>query len=431
MNSRTITMSVREVERVRIIGDLTEKLFKEKEAALALSLSVRQVRRLKSDFIREGPAGLVHKLRGERSNRRITDKEREKIKNLIEKKYPDLGPKFTWEKLSENENVSFSKETVRRIMMENNLWSSKKKKAHHREWRERKECLGEMIQTDGSDHDWFEGRNKKIKRCTLLAHIDDATGRLMQAVFARNESLSEVFKVTKKYLLTFGKPLAIYLDRDSIYKKNQKSMLDKESLTQFERAMEELRVKMIHAYSPQAKGRVERLFGTLQDRLIKEMRLRNINSIEEANQFLEDFFIDDFNRRFAVEPRSRANLHRKIDRRKEDLDRILSKQEQRYIANDFTIQFEKKLFQLEKVQPTLVLRNDKVVVEERMDAEIKVRLRNKYLNFHQIYLKPRKEPLPITALDRTPQRTVYIPPRNHPWRRLNFPKKRTFLLSQK
>lgn len=428
MNNRTITMSVREVERVRVIHDLTQKLLKEKEAALALSLSVRQARRLKSAFIREGPAALVHKLRGRSSNHRIPDKECKKVKKLIEKKYPDLGPKFTWEKLLENENISFSKETIRKIMIENSLWVPKKKKAYHREWRERRSCLGEMIQTDGSNHDWFE---KRGKRCTLLAHIDDASGRLLQAVFAKSESLSEVFKATKKYLLTFGKPLSFYLDRDSIYKKNQKSMLDRESLTQFERAMEELSIKVIHAYSPQAKGRVERLFGTLQDRLIKEMRLRKINNPEEANQFLEDFFIKDFNRRFEKEPRSRANLYRKVDRRLEDLERILSKQQERYVAGDFTIQFEKKLFQIEKTQPTLVLRNDKVIVEERMGGEIKIRIRNKYLNFHQIFIRPRKEPLPITALCRKPQRKVYIPPKNHPWRRLAFPKKRTFLLSQK
>lgn len=430
MKRTLITMSVREIERVEAISQLVEKLIQEKDAAAKLFLSTRQVRRLKAAFKKEGELGLIHKNRGRPSNNRIPDKIRERIKTIVIAKYSDFGPTFAGEKLAENHNLDYSKETIRQIMVAAEIWRTKKQKARHREWRERKECLGEMIQFDGSDHDWLEGRNKKMKRCTLLAHIDDAAGKLMGAVFAKNESLREVFKAAKKYLLTHGKPVALYIDRHSIYKKSQRSMLDRASLTQFERAMEELNIEVIHARSPQAKGRVERLFGTLQDRLIKEMRLRGISDLESANQFLEDFFIADFNRRFAKEPKRKVNLHRRVNLQKENLDQILSRQETRFVNNDFTLQYKSKIFQLEKSQPTLVLRRDKVIIEERMNGEIKIRLRNKYLNFHQIYIKPRQE-LFITALTKEP-RKPWSPPANHPWRR-PWPntKKRTVLLCPK
>lgn len=430
MKRTLITMSVREIERAEAISQLAEKLIREKDAAAKLFLSTRQVRRLRAAFKKEGGLGLIHKNRGRPSNNRIPDKIRERIKTIVIAKYSDFGPTFAGEKLAGNHNLDYSKETIRRIMTDAEIWRPRKQKAHHREWRERKECLGEMVQFDGSDHDWFEGRNKEMERCTLLAHIDDATGKLMGAVFAKNESLREVFKATKKYLLTHGKPVSLYLDCHSIYKKNQQSMLDRGSLTQFERAMEELDTEVIHARSPQAKGRVERLFGTLQDRLVKEMRLRGINDLETANQFLDDFFIADFNRRFAKEPKRRADLHRRINLQKENLDQILSRQEKRFVNNDYTIWYKRKLLQLEKIQPTTVLRRDKVTVEERMNGEIKIRLRNKYLNFHQIYIKPRQE-LFITALTKEPKKP-WIPPQNHPWRRpFRFTKNRTVLLCQK
>lgn len=408
-------MSIREIERVEAAGQLVEKLIQEKEAALKLSLSTRQVRRLKRTFKNEGRVGLAHKNRGRPSHNCLSSKIKERIKKIVTNKYPDFGPTLASEKLRDNHNLDYSKETIRQIMIQGHIWKPKKQRAHHRAWRERKECLGEMIQFDGSDHDWFEGRNKRRKKCTLLAHIDDATGRLMQATFTKSESLMKVFEVTKKYLLVHGKPVSLYLDRGSIYKKNQRSMLDKESLTQYERAMEELGIKVIHAYSPQAKGRVERLFKTLQDRLIKEMRLRKTSDIKTANQFLEDFFVADFNRRFIQKPKSKANLHRRVNKQRENLDQILSRQEKRFVNNDFTIRYKKKLFQLEKDQPTLVLKKDKILIEERIDNEIKIKLRNKYLNFHRIYQKPREE-LFITALAKEPRKS-WIPAKNHPWRR--------------
>ncbi len=422
-------MSVKEIERLETIGQLAEKLMKEKDAAVKLSLSTRQVRRLKASFRREGRQGLIHKSRGRPGNNRISDRNKERIEKIITSNYRDFGPTLAWEKLSENHDINYGQETIRQIMIDAEIWRPKKRRAHHREWRERKECLGEMIQFDGSDHDWLEGRNKGLKRCALLAHIDDATGKLMQAVFAKNESLREVFKATKKYLLIHGKPVSLYIDRHSIYKKNQRNMLDRGSLTQFERAIEELNTKIIHARSPKAKVQLERLFGTLQDRLVKEMRLRKINDIESANQFLEDFFIADFNRRFAKEPKRRTDLHRRINPQKENIERILSRQEKRFVNNDYTIWYKRKLLQLEKIQPTTVLRRDKVIIEERMNSEIKIRLRNKYLNFHQIYTKPRQE-LFITALTKEPKKP-WIPPQNHPWRRpFRFSKNRTVLLGK-
>lgn len=430
MKRTLITMSVKEIERLETIGQLAKKSIKEKDAAVKLSLSTRQVRRLKTSYKKKGRLGLIHKSRGRPSSNRISDETRERIRKIVVGNYHDFGPTLAWEKLDEIHGLKYSDETIRQIMIDNGIWKPKKRRAHHREWRERKECLGEMVQFDGSDHDWFEGRNKEIKRCTLLAHVDDATGRLMGALFAKNESLKEVFKAAKKYLLTHGKPVSLYLDCHSIYKKNQRSMLDRGSLTQFERAMEELGVKVIHAHSPQAKGRAERAFETLQDRLIKEMRLKGISDLESANQFIDDFFIADFNRRFAKEPKRRADLHRRLNPQKENLEQILSRQEKRFVNNDFTIWYKRKLFQLEKSQPTTVLRRDKVIIEERMNGEIKIKLRNKYLNFHQIYTKPRQE-LFITALTKEPRelKKPWIPSQNHPWRRpFRFAKNRTVSL---
>ena len=411
-----ISMSSRELTRYEIIKELVDGKINGTDASLKLGLSIRQIKRLKKKVRDGGAKELIHRSRGKSGNRKINSEIIEKAKNLLKEKYPDFKPTFAQEKLEEIDKIKIGREKIRQMMINENLWKPKLKKENgeHRQWRERKENFGEMEQFDGSYENWFEGR---APVCCLLAAIDDAEGKITKAKFAKNEGVSCVFDFWKSYAETIGKPFSIYLDRFSTYKQNMKSIADDpKALTQFERAMEtDLDVKIIHAYSPQAKGRVERLFGTLQDRLIKEMRLKNICSIEKANKFLEEEFIPDFNKKFSVPARGKNNLHKKLnDFEKENLDKIFSVQNSRIVCNDFTIRFNGQWFQLLKDQPTLVLRKDKVLISETIEEKIFISLRGKNLNYKVLPERPKKEinKEKITALARIWKK----PAEDHPWR---------------
>ena len=299
-------------------------------------------------------------------------------------------------------------------MIKNDLRIPKKRKIKHRPWRERKECFGEMIQFDGSHHDWFEGRGEK---CVLLCSRDDATNQT-EAMFAPAEDTLDVFRFWQSYFLKHGRPRSIYLDRHSIYKTTRPIQGEGEDfdLTQFERAMAKLDVEVIHAYSPQAKGRVENVFGTLQDRLIKELRLENISGIRQSNCYLKEKFLPEFNRRFSLPARKPNNLHRPLPK-EIDLECILSVQKTRHINNDFTLRFENCWFQLNEIQPTLVLPGQKVIVEQRIDQTIHLFLGSEYLN----YTVSNKRPINrrrAYALTSQPQPRVWFKPKsNHPWRK--------------
>jgi hypothetical protein len=278
-----------------------------------------------------------------------------------------------------------------------------------------------MQQFDGSYHKWFEDRGKE--EC-LLASIDDATGKITQAEFTDNEGVTPTFLFWKQYASVIGKPVNIYLDRHSTYKVNTKSVFDNPKvLTQFERAMKDLDIAIIHAYSPQAKGRIERLFGTLQDRLIKELRLEKINTAREANEFLQKEFIPKFNEKFSVAAQNNGDLHRtltKIDT--ENLETIFSKQHTRKVHNDFTISFKGVWHQLSEQQPTTVLRKDTVLLEERLDGTVWISIRGKYLKYTVLPERSKKViKMHITALTR--ERQIWKPPADHPW-------KRPFILSK-
>lgn len=411
-----IAMSSRELTRHEIIKELVDGKINGTDASLKLELSIRQIERLKKKVRDGGAKGLIHGSRGKSGNRKIDPEIITKAKELLKEKYSDFKPTFAQEKLEEIDKIKIGREKIRQIMINENLWKPrlKKKNGEHRQWRERKENFGEMEQFDGSYEDWFEGR---APICCLLAAIDDAEGKITKAKFAKNEGVVCVFDFWKSYAETIGKPLAIYLDRFSTYKQNMKSIADDpKALTQFERAMEtDLDVKIIHAYSPQAKGRIERLFGTLQDRLIKEMRLKNICSIEEANKFLEEEFIPDFNKRFSVEAKGKNNLHKKLnDFEKENLDKIFSIQNSRVVCNDFTVRHQGKYFQLLKDQQTLVLRKDRVLISETIEEKIFISLRGKNLNYKVLPERPKKETGKdkITALARVWKK----PAEDHPWR---------------
>lgn len=419
-----IIMSKKELDRVTIIKDLVNKRIKGKEAAKLLALSTRQTRRLKKRFKKFGGKGLVHQNRGQRGHHCLPDKLVAETKRILEEQYADFWPSHAQEKLAENHGIEISKEKVRQIMIESKLWLPKKDrlKAHYRSWRDRKEYFGEMQQYDGSLHDWFEGR---LPKCTLLASVDDATGQMTNACFADDEGVFNTFLFWQAYLGEHGKPLRIYLDRYSTYKINigdQKD--DPNNATQFERAMKkDLNINIIHACSPEAKGRIERLFKTLQNRLPKELRLAKINSIIEANRFLQKQFLPHFNQKFAVQAKQPGNLHRPVAKEElQSLGRIFSIQTPRKVNNDFTVSLKGVWYQLLAEQPTLILKKDTVIMEEHLDDTVWIRRNNRYLNFIKLPKRPIKiANLPITGLTSRRQFS-WKPPLTHPWRKSYWPK---------
>lgn len=414
-----IAMSAKELDRFQIIKKLIARNLNGTEAAKLLRLSVRQVKRLKAKVIHFGVQGLIHGNRGQASHNQINDKEKKKIIALLRQHYPDFKPTFAREKLWENHRIDHDAKTIRRIMINEGLWKSRpqKRAVVYRAWRERRSCYGEMLQFDGSYEHWFEDRQNTGEVC-LLAAIDDATGKIVQAKFAPHEGVFPVFGFWQEYLLTNGKPRSIYLDKFSTYNLNHRlAKENSDTLTQFERATQELQIELIKANSPQAKGRVERLFGTLQDRLIKELRLANISTFEEANIFLEKTFIPKFNARFSVEPRNKTNLHQKLNQKEnKQLPGIFSKQTRRTILNDFTFSFQNQWRQLIKEQPVTVCKKDVVIVEERLDKKIHIRLRGKYLNYKLLPKRPERQNALVKIPWVLPVSKAHTPPPNHPWR---------------
>lgn len=420
-----ITMTSKELDRINVINNLIKKNINGTQAANQLRLSIRQVKRLKRRVLKHGPPGIIHRGRGRPSNRRIDQRIEQKVKKLLSQNYADFKPKFAGEKLAENHHIQLSSEKVRQIMISEGLWQSRKKRknSEHRQWRPRKEYFGQMIQFDGSYHSWLEDRAEKA--CLLLA-CDDATGKIVSAKFAVNESVKSVFEFWKNYVSDMGKPVSIYLDRHSTYRTTRKKnfVIDTANLTQFERVMKDLDIELIHALSPQGKGRVERMFDTLQDRLIKELRLAKINNYQQANQFLKEY-LPKFNQKFAVLATKKGDLHRQLTKADQiNLDKIFSRQETRIINNDFTISFKNQWLQLTKNQPTIIERKDKVLVEERLDNSIHISLRGKYMNYQILPAKPRK--IKKQARLQIDGRTKsHKPSTDHPWRQYpNIDKKR-------
>lgn len=414
-------MTTEERLRLKVIEELTMGKINGTTAAVKLNLSVRQVKRLKKVFSEKGVDGLIHGGRGKFGSRKTSLAIENKIISIVKEKYSDFGPLMVWEKIGEIHKISIGKETVRQIMIRNNIWDSKKRKrSQYYAWRDRRSSYGELIQFDGSYHDWFEGRNPNIKEVCLLAAVDDATGKITGAKFDYNESVEAVFSFWFEYINQNGIPGEIYLDKFSTYKINHKNAVDNfELMTQFKRAMKELGTNLIAANTPQAKGRVERLFETLQDRLVKEMRLANISTIEAGNRFLKDKFILWYNQRYAVVPKSNNNCHRKLDiSTGMKLKSIFAKHYTRGVNNDFTVYFRSRYYQLQEIQPTTVFKGDRVLIEERLNHSLKIKYKSHYLNFFELPDKPLKVKSNPAVL--TEHRSNWVPPVNHPWRKFKF-----------
>ena len=404
-----------ELKRLHVIQKVLEGIVKQVEAAEILSLSGRQIRRIVKRIRSEGSRGIIHRSRGRPSNRRISQKVRERVIQLYRSQYKDFGPTLASEKLMERNGIRINDETLRMWLIEAGDWEKIRKRRRHRQWRERKHRDGEMVQMDGSHHDWFEGRGPW---CVLMGYIDDARGRVFGR-FYDYEGTIPAMDSFKRYIKKYGLPLSVYLDKYKTYKSTAKPTLqdelnDVEPLSDFERALRELGIEVVHANSPQAKGRIERLFKTLQDRLVKEMRLRGIRTIEEANIFLEEY-LPIYNRRFSVSPKERDNLHRPLGRGV-DLDTILCKKTERVLRNDFTVAHNRKLYQVEDY-----VTGSKVMVQDRMDGSIRITYKNRALRYREISERPipEKKPLPMARI-----RKSFTPPTDHPWRSFKFGKHR-------
>jgi len=421
---KTIIMTDTDTLRFKTINDLIQKRIDIQYAMKVLCLGRKQIKRIRKRVREEGTEGVIHKGRGQPSNRKITDTVKVKVEKLLKERYHDFGPTFASEKLFEQHNIRLSKETVRMILTGLDLHTvrHRKENGQYHAWRPRKEYYGEMQQFDGSYHHWFEDRSGE--HC-LLASIDDATGKITRAVFAQNEGVTEVSRFWKEYVEEQGVPKSIYLDKFSTYKVNHANAVDNhELLTQFEQMARRVGTILITAHSPEAKGRIERLFKTLQDRLVKEMRLLGINTPEAGNQFLKDVFIPRFNEQFSVVPTQEGDVHRTLSiTEKENLLALFSVQKTRVVSSDFCIQFENQWIQLERVQPTLVCRRDTVVIEKRIDGTLFVKLREIYLEFRLLSLRPKKLREQVTAL--VPASLVRVPHRpkaDHPWRNITSKK---------
>lgn len=414
-------MTTTDTIREGVINDIIHGHITGTEGARKLRISIRQCKRLKARYQRQGVEGIMHKARGVVGSRKTPTIVEDEIVRLVKDLYQGFGPQLLSEKLAGEHDIVLHPDTVRRIMVTHHLWKRKKHpKPEYHAWREPKASYGELQQFDGSYHDWFEGRNPAFPEVCLLASIDDATGKITCAWFDLHEGVIPVFQFWRAYVKEHGIPEAIYVDQYSTYKITHPSAVDNHDLmTQFQRVAQELTMRIITAYSPQAKGRIERLFKTLQDRLVKELRLMNISTIAEANIFLSTIFVPWFNNRFARVPRAHGDLHRPLPTALHDqLPFIFSCHHERRVNNDFTIRFRNQWYQLKEVQPTTIFKGDRVVMHEFLDGTIHIRKHLHELAF--ITLPERPRPLKKNPTILTTHRSNWTPPADHPWRQFTI-----------
>lgn len=389
-----IAMSNQEINQVSLFEKLDRREIKQKEAAKTLGLSVRQVKRKLHNYRLHGTKSLVHQTRGRVSNNKIPQGIIDRAIEIVKEKYYDFGPTLATEKLLENHQMKLSRERLRQEMIKVGLWKPRvRRKPSVHPPRERREHFGALVQLDGSPHDWLENRAPK---CNLNVAIDDATS-LVRGRFSEVETTQDYFELTEEYFLELGLPLALYVDKHSIFRVNTPTNLDLkkpskfdqwEGLTQFGRAMSELGVELIFANTAQAKGRVERVNKTLQDRLVKELRLEGISSIEDANEFLPKF-LKKFNHQFSKSPKSKIDLHRKLDP-KLDLSKILCLKEHRVVSKNLTFQYNNQVFFIETQRSAFTLRKTTVTICERYDGSIMIfDHRNKPLDYRIVKTLPK------------------------------------------
>ena len=410
-----LRLSGKERRRLEVLSKVKRGDIRLTKAAELLGVCYRQVLRIWERYEAEGSVGLKHGLRDRVSNRRIEAGRRERVLELYQAKYGDFGPTLAVEYLRKYDGEDLSEETLRRWLIAAGLWQARRQGARHRKWRERRAHWGEMVQMDGSEHDWFEGRRD---RASLMVLIDDATN-WTYAKFFESETTAAAMSVFAEYVGLYGLPRALYVARDSIYETTRDSTVEEAlkdvgPLTQFGRAMRELEVELILARSPQAKGRVERRHGVFQDRFVKALRLKKIDTLEGANDYLAREFLEELNERFSVAARSSANLHRPLARGVK-LEHVLSYQEERVVQNDWTVSWCNRIFQLDERHQKLSLARKKILVSELLDGTIRLTSRGESLRWIELPERPpRARP---EARGAGEKKAPYKPAGTHPWRR--------------
>jgi hypothetical protein len=419
MAEEIIMMSKKEVDRLRILHRVMDGQMTQVYGAGLLEITDRQVRNLLYKIRDHGDKGIAHGNRGREAPNKMPLELEERIGRLIESKYTDFGPTLASEKLSELDGIDISKEKARRIMIAKGLWKVRKQRDRDiHPWRERKQCFGEMVQFDGSHHMWLEDRGPKM---VLMGYIDDATNHTFGRFYGY-EGLYPAMDSLTHYINRYGLPRSIYLDKYKTYKATRPPNLYEElrgerPLTHYQRALKELGIEIIHADSPQAKGRVERLFGTLQDRLIKEMRLAKIKTLEEANEFLEDY-LPRYNERFSKIALKEGDLHNPLPDGV-DMREIFCLKDIRTINNGYIVQWKGKRFLIDNA--SIAMRKRKVEVREHFDGEVTIKFNGRYLGFQEVFepmpasTQPQKKPVNGSGK----KKGKYIPPADHPWRKNN------------
>lgn len=386
-------MSNKELDRLEVVRRVLERRLTQREGAVALGVSERQMGRLCRAYREQGPEGLVSKKRGRRSNRQYPDCVRELATRLVCEHYRDFGPTLAAEKLAENHRVFVSRETLRQWMVQVGVWTPRKLRRRTQQPRRRRECLGELVQIDGCEHHWFEDRAPK---CTLLVFVDDATSRLMQLRFVPSESTFSYFEATGRYIRRHGKPVAFYSDKASIFRVTpRKGSTESKGITQFARALSDLNIDIVCANTPAAKGRVERAHLTLQDRLVKELRLREISSIDEANRFAEEY-MELYNERFARVPLSDHDAHRPL-LATEDLGRAFAWQEQRKLTKNLTLSYKHVTYVVEPTPENRNLTGRRCEVYEWEDGRVELVCDGRVLAFTAYDKRPFVNPAEIVT----------------------------------
>jgi len=408
-------MSQRERKRMTVMLEVKAAKLTLVEAAEVLGLCYRQTKRVWRRYRDEGDKGLVHQLRGKPGARAKPARTKARILARYAQRYPDFGPTLAAEYLS-GEGWVIDHETLRRWLLASGQRTVRRRRQRHRQWRERKPCLGAMVQLDGSHHDWFEGRRE---RCVLMVMVDDASNRVW-AQFFEEETTRASYDMLAGWTRRQGLPQSLYVDRDSIYRCEgvgsiAEQLAGKEPQTQFGRAMKQLGVELILANSPQAKGRVERMNGVLQDRLVKALRLAGINDMKRANEFLAIDYLPGFNRKFQVEPASMADAHRAIPPK---LDEILSWEEQRVVQRDWTVACQGKWRQLDRQHEALSLAGKKIIVRTLRDGRVQLERGGVKLRWKELNHRPGRVKTQAVRVEKTTR--PWKPMANHPWRGLRI-----------
>jgi transposase len=406
-----LVLSTKERERLKVLHEVKRGHLTQAAAAQQLGITDRGVRKLLVRMKQEGDRGVVHGLRGRASNRRLPESLRTQALKLVQAKYRDFGPTLACEYLARDHQVEVSKETLRRWLVAAGQRRVKRRQAEEvHVWRPRRSCRGELVQWDTSEHDWLEGRGPKLY---LVALIDDASSQAY-ACFVRQESTAENLRVLWDYLERWGRPVEFYTDKSSLFTVNRpppatEDEAVKEELTQIGRALRELGIGWVAAHSPQAKGRIERFFGTAQDRLVKGLRLAGARTLEEANRYLEETYLPRWNQDFTVVPAGPTDAHRPL-RAEHELAAILSQVEERTVTSDYTIRYQGKIYQIARGDIRAGLRGSRVRVEQRLDGSLAVKFRQHGLSVAECQPRPKTAAPPKAVSPPKPR-----PRAAHPW----------------